>query len=367
MCLIIYDPHEDGEPIPFDVVKAGMYQNNDMSGFVFSTVDNRLLIRKPYKDPKKLYNRYLLDLKANPKRPCIMHFRLATHGPINSRNTQPLKVSNELVMAHNGILDTGSMLTEQLSDSSLFALSMRANGLTSIDKLKGVGFPHVGWSKIIFMGRDGRVRFINDDTGTWEGKRWFSTNNPLSYGAPQKRNDSSYNCYNCQSSLGKKLWLEGSDGVSRWVCNKCIEETPLIVIRCSECSKSSTSEHKDKNGKPICYGCKEKETDKKIGYSCGTCGKWVPSSHMEYNKNDKKVCGSCYHSGHTSTGSRTTMCDICGQEKYNTSKEGGQNVCITCFNDMHKPVCSECDKSSYSLVMLSDEVSLCRECWIRRN
>ena len=160
MCLIVYDKHERGKPMPFEIVQKGMEQNPNLSGYAFSSADNRLVVRRPFKDAKKLYARYKKDVEENPNRPFILHFRQATHGKVDTVNTQPLKISKDLIMAHNGILDMGCLPTEEISDSVTFARALAANGFTDLDTLKDKKFLLIRSSRLIFMDAEGKVLFV---------------------------------------------------------------------------------------------------------------------------------------------------------------------------------------------------------------
>ena len=94
MCVIIYKPK--GEFLPNSrIIKACGMANRHGFGFATPT--------KYFKSLNFEAFRHELE-KVRYDEPCIIHFRLATHGSIKKANCHPFR-RGDVVFAHNGILD----------------------------------------------------------------------------------------------------------------------------------------------------------------------------------------------------------------------------------------------------------------------
>lgn len=94
MCIIIYKPQGVNMPTT-DFLYSAARINHD--GFGFCTPD------KLFKTISIDY--FLQKIKVVKKsEPCLIHFRLATHGSIKQSNCHPFK-RGDLKFCHNGILD----------------------------------------------------------------------------------------------------------------------------------------------------------------------------------------------------------------------------------------------------------------------
>lgn len=102
----------------------------------------------------------------------LVHFRLATHGSVNTRNVHPFAiVKNHLVMAHNGVLDIRTR-----SDETDTAAYIRENLKPAIEKygkaivnqpfFKGLIERDIGSSKFVFMDSHDYVTIYNQHLGT---------------------------------------------------------------------------------------------------------------------------------------------------------------------------------------------------------
>lgn len=93
MCVIIYKPK--GVYMPTEsVLNACARANRDGFGFCTPT--------KYYKSTS--YDKFREQLASvECEEPCIMHFRLATHGKVSKGNCHPFK-RGDVYFAHNGVL-----------------------------------------------------------------------------------------------------------------------------------------------------------------------------------------------------------------------------------------------------------------------
>jgi len=366
MCLIVYDKHESGKPMPFEIVQKGMEQNPNLSGYAFSSADNRLVVRRPFKDAKKLYARYKKDVEENPNRPFILHFRQATHGKVDTVNTQPLKISKDLIMAHNGILDMGCLPTEEISDSVTFARALAANGFTDLDTLKDKKFLLIRSSRLIFMDAEGKVLFVNEQGGSWDDERWFSTRNPANITGGFKawrtrKGNSRTTCDKCLEAVSKTHWIDYAiPGNGKFLCNECIESSKVPIVKCGTCKVLTTSASK-KGKEHQCYVCLRKPSSgSSYWYKCTECKQSVRNV-KKYEKNDNLVCPTCYHKGGSIA---DKVCEECSEVKWSLYTIAGKEVCLACKDKITKPKCPKCEEESYVAIYSSTNL-VCSSCWAK--
>ncbi len=145
MCVICYVPQGIELP-PYRVIKA-MHEANP-HGMGFCTLS---LYDRGVNSFETLYKKLK---KRNINEPCLMHFRLATHGSIKKSNCHPFHDKKTGVyFAHNGVLDikpTNDKTDSETAFRKRFLPVIRKYGLDSIEfnnTVMGV----LGSSKLIFM------------------------------------------------------------------------------------------------------------------------------------------------------------------------------------------------------------------------
>ena len=120
--------------------------------------------------------------------PMILHWRFATHGE-GIKNVHPFKVSDDIAMAHNGVLDT-FLYDEEMSDTANFA-----NHILSHMPSRFIEFEHYqdflemacgSSNKLIFLQRDGFYHITNENQGHWQGGNWFSNHSYKNFTMPNQ-------------------------------------------------------------------------------------------------------------------------------------------------------------------------------------
>ena len=95
--------------------------------------------------------------KRSNDEPCLLHFRLATHGSIKMANCHPFYDHNtDTYFMHNGILDVtphGDMTDSETAFRDYLAPEIEQHGLDS-DELKYTVHGLIGYSKFAFMQGD---------------------------------------------------------------------------------------------------------------------------------------------------------------------------------------------------------------------
>lgn len=139
MCMLcVIPPHT----IPSrDKLEAAALNNPHGFGFAIVVPEDRRIIRERTMDPDETINRFLeLRGKYNTGY-AIWHARLATHGAMNVDNCHPFMVGDEghTYLAHNGVLPVEDDVTNQRSDTRIFAEDILATigGAAALDN------PHV--------------------------------------------------------------------------------------------------------------------------------------------------------------------------------------------------------------------------------
>lgn len=163
MCVLVVKPANVAMP-SFDDLKA-MYNKNP-HGCGFCT-------------PNKIYKslnfaKFMHELnKVDDNEPCIIHFRLATHGSIKANNCHPfkgkLKNGEDIYFAHNGILNIrpkNDMTDSETAFKNIFIPVADANGLYS-ETFDDVIDEIIGSSKFAFL-HNGEIKTYGNFT-TYKG------------------------------------------------------------------------------------------------------------------------------------------------------------------------------------------------------
>lgn len=148
MCVISYVP--TGVPTPPDNVIRAMHRANPHGCGLCTPNDH-------YKGMSvELLLRHLH--KRNICEPCLMHFRLATHGSIKKANCHPFyDNATGTWFMHNGILGitpTGDMTDSETAFREILLPEIQAHGLRS-DNVRYAVKSIIGYSRFAFMqGKD---------------------------------------------------------------------------------------------------------------------------------------------------------------------------------------------------------------------
>ncbi len=144
MCVIAYIP-KGTQTLPTEIVRAMFKANPHGCGLVTPT--------DHYKGMS--LNSILRHLKKRDiSQPCLMHFRLATHGSIKRANCHPFyDEKSQTWFMHNGILDIipkGDMTDSETAFREILAPQIQAHSLDS-DDLRYAVHCIIGGSKFAFM------------------------------------------------------------------------------------------------------------------------------------------------------------------------------------------------------------------------
>ena len=167
MCIIIVA--NANKRISNRIIKQA-YKNNPDGFGIAASINGKLKVIKGLYKPNKIIKIYN-QLRERATGDIVLHFRLATHGNITDNLCHPFRVNDDLVMFHNGIIDsqlvgwTKDYIDE--SDSSLFCkniLRKFKRGFECNDYILNMLGDFIGFhNKICLLNSDGNVSYINKD------------------------------------------------------------------------------------------------------------------------------------------------------------------------------------------------------------
>ena len=196
MCIAIYKP--EGKVLSQATLKECYDSNPDGAGFMYAE-DKKLHIQKGFFSYDSFYKAY----KHHENKQAVLHFRIKTHGKIDTTNCHPFAVNNSLAFVHNGVIsgfgDVNHSDTIGFNHGVLQPLVNKWGNLALfqdpiIDLIEG----RIGYSKLIFLDRHGNHKIMNEGKGVWDDDVWYSNTSYKPYVAP------------VTTSWSSKSWLENT-------------------------------------------------------------------------------------------------------------------------------------------------------------
>lgn len=104
MCIVIYQPK--GKTVPKKVLKTAFKNNPDGAGFMCQKGKEAPYMEKGFFNFEDFYKAYKPFSKGNYN--VAIHFRIATHGAVNSLNCHPFIVTNKVedTISESGVYDS---------------------------------------------------------------------------------------------------------------------------------------------------------------------------------------------------------------------------------------------------------------------
>ena len=176
MCLLV---NQTASSVFSDEFLSGVYQRNkDGLGIMYAD-EGKLHIFKAL--PKKA-SEFVDFYRAHAEgRDCVWHARMQTHGDVDMDNCHPYMVTEDIWVAHNGILSAGNRNDQTRSDTWHFiknvlrpALSHNPKLLDDKDFIEYMGDLIGGGNKLGFVRSDGRIVVINHELGIRYQEAWLS-------------------------------------------------------------------------------------------------------------------------------------------------------------------------------------------------
>ena len=208
MCLIVAKPKGTKNALTKEKFVRAATANPHGIGIVYN--DGNGLKELKFVDIKdKLDDIYKIIENADSY---LIHFRYATHGNKDLGNVHPFKVTDNLYVAHNGVLSKYPELNKEWSDTKNFVEGVikpyvEKHGEDSIknpDFIKWLEDEIGSGNKMVFVDKDMNFTIANEKAGTWMDDSWFS--NTYSVEDPQERWKSYYGNTTYNSGSTSPTW-----------------------------------------------------------------------------------------------------------------------------------------------------------------
>jgi glutamine amidotransferase len=182
MCIAIYKPKD--KVLSLATLKECYTSNPDGAGFMYAE-NKKLHIEKGFFSFQSFYDAF----KKHETKQAVIHFRIKTHGKIDTTNCHPFAVNNAIGFVHNGIIsgfgDANHSDTIGFNQNILQPLVSKWGNLALfqdpiIDLIEG----RIGYSKLVFLDRHGNHKIMNEHKGEWDDGVWYSNNSYKPYVAP---------------------------------------------------------------------------------------------------------------------------------------------------------------------------------------
>jgi len=182
MCIAIYKP--ENKILSQATLKECYDANPDGAGFMYAQ-NKKLHIEKGFFSYDSFYNAF----KQHEHKQAVIHFRIKTHGKIDTTNCHPFAVNNSIGFVHNGIIngfgDANHSDTIGFNNAILQPLVHKWGNLALFqDPIINLIEGRIGYSKLVFLDRHGNHKIMNEGKGVWDDGVWYSNNSYKPYVAP---------------------------------------------------------------------------------------------------------------------------------------------------------------------------------------
>lgn len=182
MCIAIYKP--EGKLLSLATLKECYTSNPDGAGFMYSE-NKKLHIEKGFFSFQSFYDAF----KKHESKQTVIHFRIKTHGKIDTANCHPFAVNNAIGFVHNGVIsgfgDSDFSDTVRFNEQILRPLVNKWGNLALFqDPIIDLIESRIGYSKLVFLDRHGNHKIMNESKGVWDNGVWFSNTSYKPYVAP---------------------------------------------------------------------------------------------------------------------------------------------------------------------------------------
>jgi len=176
MCLLVQQPKKT--EFTEDFIKDVYSRNSDGFGVMYAEggkVHVYKVLPTNADEMVDFYNQYAKG------RDCIWHARMKTHGDIDFENCHPYRVTDDIWLAHNGVLSSGNAADHTKSDTWHFiknvlkpALSHEPDLMLDPEWCRFIGNIIGGSNKFGLMRSDGEFSIINEKSGVNFVGAWLS-------------------------------------------------------------------------------------------------------------------------------------------------------------------------------------------------
>jgi len=218
MCLAIFKP-QNKKVLKHEMENA-FDNNDDGAGFAYPH-NGKVEIQKGYFK----FEDFWKAIQPHMDKPMVIHFRWTTHGLTNKDNCHPFRVTDNLVMIHNGMINGIDINDKDKSDTRTFV----DDYVKPINK----GNPRfiyteygnrtlkacIGSSKLVFLNKKGESVIVNESAGHWQDGVWYSNDSYKTIKVRYSNFSSPYysasHCYSGTYSSTKKSCAKPNEVVGK--------------------------------------------------------------------------------------------------------------------------------------------------------
>lgn len=172
MCIAIYK--DVNKIIPLEYLEQSFKSNPDGAGFMY--VENKKLhLKKGFFSFADFWKEY----EPHQEKQAVLHFRIKTHGAVNETNCHPFHINKSMGFVHNGIISGFGKAdfsdTYEFNEEVLKPLVNKWGNLAMFEPaIKHLVEQRIGYSKLIFLDKNGNADIFNEDKGVWDTGVWYS-------------------------------------------------------------------------------------------------------------------------------------------------------------------------------------------------
>lgn len=280
MCCIIVKPI--GVELNKECLRRAFTQNPD--GVGYARIENgRVVIRKGVFRKENKVMRFLKRIHKDE--PAILHFRMATHGTVQSNLAHPFMTSFGWAMAHNGVftdMQTGPNRSDTLAfvEDIINPLGAKALENKACEYLLANA---IGSSKLAFLNPAGNIKIIGETKGQWKDGLWYSNSNVSSpYVGYTRYQNEAYGVWTKGSHTWKRVYKPANASASATPAK--VEDSEEWDV-CAYCGKILWSDEEAKQG--TCHACKAMVASEDP--TCMVCGAPIDMNSPSYD-----LCSVCY-------------------------------------------------------------------------
>lgn len=217
MCILVHQPA--GFKLSHELILDFVDYNPDGFGAMYAS-DGKIEVIKTLAKAEEIIQIYD-DLIANKE--AIIHLRMKTHGDIDLDNCHPYRITDDIWMAHNGILSEGNPVIRAKSDTWHYIeyvlrpiLESRPELYDDPDFIEYLGIMIGSSNKFGMLRSDGKVQLVNRDSGIDHQNIWFSNTyawSPEKFGYKPRypKYSSNYGYGTSYSNSHGQSWMYGDD------------------------------------------------------------------------------------------------------------------------------------------------------------
>jgi len=176
MCLLIASTKKVSNQ---EWLRNGFTKNNHGAGFAYA-LEGKLFVKKGFFS----FDSFIKEYSEIPEKAkgVVTHFRLSSGGKIDENNCHPYNITENCVLAHNGVFSNVDSCadysdTHHLVEDILKPLFSKNTQVLFTSAASYLLSDFIGkWNKLAILNNKGNINIVNADEGYWEQDNtvWFS-------------------------------------------------------------------------------------------------------------------------------------------------------------------------------------------------